>query len=748
MVESDSYLKVLNPEQKQAVIHSGSPLLILAGAGSGKTRVITTKIAWLIDQGVDPRSILAVTFTKKAANEMKERACRLTPQAQFAQIRTFHSFGSWFLRLYGEYCGLSSSFSVYDDDDVISLLSKVEPELNRVDRATAAHGIARAKDYCLTPESSDFSVVSNDVNFPEIYAKYEKRLRETGNVDFGDLILLPLLLLQKEEVIRSQIQKRFSVIMVDEYQDSNVAQFELLKMLVGPQTYVCVVGDDDQSIYSFRGAEVKNILTFQDSFLGSELIKLESNYRSVSPILTTADQVVSKNKERLGKVLHSVRGEGKKPSLVFLANQDEETAFCAKMIEQAHEKGCPYSDWAVLYRTNAQSLGFETEFLNQKIPYRVVGSLKFYDREEIKDVLAYISLVLNPKDEINFARIVNKPTRAVGAVTQDKIINAARAMYETDPSANLLTACNTLVSSFSAKAKKGLQTFLSIMQALNDEIGDLQESQTGFSTENLAFDALNQGTLTKQEPEKSLSSFIEKLSKITGLSEYHEAQDEIAGTQRVANIQELANSACLYPKTKEGLTLFLEHIELDRTISGQEEETDAVTLITLHNTKGLEFPRVIITGIEKGIFPREDKKNESLEEERRLFYVGITRAKDELYLTTCGMRRMYGRMNYTEPSPFLYEINLDSVNLFGNVPSYFKRRAASIGNSETSKQNDPLLEHWKIGTKLFHDDFGYGVISKNEFLDNDFVITVNFETGMSKRFMPAFQANKLMIIKE
>ena len=387
----EEYLSQLNPSQQEAVIHNGSPLLILAGAGSGKTRVITTKIAYLIScKGVDPHSILAVTFTKKAALEMAERARFLEPAASRTQIKTFHSFGAWFLRLYAAEAGIDRNFTVYDDEDSMTLLRKAVPSLTKPEAAEFAHKIALAKDYCLAPDSPDLGTVSTHESFSCIYQAYQDRLRSTGNVDFGDLIMLPVQLLQNNPAVKQHMHRCFSVIMVDEYQDANTAQFLLLQQMAGPDTYICVVGDDDQSIYRFRGAEVQNILNFPRQFPGTTLIKLEQNYRSTPQILKPANEVISRNANRFDKELKAVRHDGEIPVLTFLHSQYDETSFCAEIIAQAHEKGVPYHDWAILYRTNIQSLGFETEFLHRKIPYTIVGSLKFYDREEIKDVTAYL----------------------------------------------------------------------------------------------------------------------------------------------------------------------------------------------------------------------------------------------------------------------------------------------------------------------------------------------------------------------
>ena len=722
--ELKKYLSLLNPEQKKAVEHFDSPLLILAGAGSGKTRVITTKIAYLINQkGILPYSILAVTFTKKAAKEMLDRAILMEPRAEESMIRTFHSFGSWFLRKYYQEAGIDKNFTVYDDDDMVTLLSKAVPELKKTQAAGIAHFISLAKDYCYTPESPELSEISSEPDFPRFYKMYQDRLRQTGNVDFGDLIMLPVMVLEQNEKIRNQMHYRFKVILVDEYQDSNVAQFRLLKALsCENSTYVCVVGDDDQSIYKFRGAEVRNILSFQKEFPGTTLIRLERNYRSTEKILFAADKIVSQNEQRLGKTLVAERGEGKQPVLVFLPNQDEEAKFCASMILHSHEKGCPYKDWAILYRTNAQSLTFESEFLHQKIPYQVVGSLKFYEREEIKDMLAFLRLVANPKDEISFRRIVNKPARALGTVAQNKILIEA---VTSSGLQSLVDACKKVADTFSKKAKEGAAEFCAMMEEFIESINTSQK-------------------------ESSLSEFVELIMNKSTLLEYHKAQDEIAGTQRAANMQELVNSAVLYEYSVQGLLDFLDHIELDRTLESEEDETlDSVTLITLHNTKGLEFPRVIITGLEYGIFPRENKDEAELEEERRLFYVGITRAKDELYITSCAERRLYGKTNFMEPSPFLLEMGKEPFRVLGEKPrSFLACDESQPVSGEDSGDGDDEKKKWSVGTRIYHDDYGYGQIVRSSYSEGELVISVLFENGGTKKFIPAYQKSSLMIVKD
>ena len=732
----EQYLSVLNPQQRQAVVHEGSPLLILAGAGSGKTRVITTKIAYLIgNKNVNPYSILSVTFTKKAANEMRERAVAMEAQAAKAQIRTFHSFGSWFLRKYYEDAGVEQNFTVYDDEDMSILIRKAVPSLSQKESRLAAHQIALAKDYCLTPQD-DLSFLASDFDIQDIYAKYEARLRSTGNVDFGDLIMMPVTVMENSPLIASDIHSRFNVIMVDEYQDSNIAQYKLLQKLSGVKegynNYVCVVGDDDQSIYKFRGAEVQNILGFSKQFPGTQIIRLERNYRSTSKILDAAGIVVGKNQDRLGKTLVADRGEGKMPVLAYVPDQNAEVTFCSELITKAVAAGGKYSDWAILYRTNAQSLGFEKDFLHRHIPYVVVGSLKFYEREEIKDTLAYLALCANPRDEISFRRIVNKPSRGLGDKTQDKILEKAviNNADGTTSYTSLLQACRDCAPELSKKAGEGAQAFLKIYDEL---VASFNKS-------------------------KKLSDFIELVIKKSGLDEYHQASDEIEGTQRVANLQELINSAVPYECSVDGLTAFLDAINLDRTLELQNEEADgdAVTLITLHNTKGLEYNRVVITGLEQGVFPREDKLGADLEEERRLFYVGITRARDELYVTSTAQRILYGSLRMMSPSIFIQESE-EAFKVIGRKPSAFGYGGfggyggygghAAYGGYSTSSRSG-YTGKWAAGTKLYHDDYGYGVVSKAYYNEGELVIEVQFESGGNKKFLPEYQSKALQIIKD
>ena len=679
--DNREYLQKLNPEQYKAVMHTGGPLLILAGAGSGKTRVITTKIAYLIDCcSVDPRSILAVTFTNKAALEMKERVSRMVPEADAVMIRTFHSFGAWLLRRHGSFLDLPARFSIYDDEDSLNLLHSVFPEYKKNDLKPFARKISRAKDYCLSPED-DLSLISFDSSMRKIYSAYERRMKESGSVDFGDLILKTLHLLEENAEIRDRIRKRFSIILVDEYQDSNKAQYELLKQLYGEGSYLCVVGDDDQSIYSFRGAEIQNIIGFPKSFPGASVIKLEQNYRSTGTILKIASEVVRKNAHRLGKTLWTENDEGPKAVVTMVNDQTEEARFCADLLADGN-----YDGTAILYRTNAQSLSFESYFLSRQIPYKIVGSLKFYDREEVKDALALFSLLLNPSDEIAFVRIVNKPARGIGKKSLSRI--KERSYGE---GVDWITSAERSIPDLPKKGAEAVRTFTSF---LRDARGQLEKAPLG--------------------------TFSKAVLEASGLLSYHKGQDETAGTQKVKNLEELVNAASGYDDGEKGLVQFLEDMELDRSrLAGNDPAAHpGVTLITMHNTKGLEFDRVIITGMEEGLFPsRPDESEDDLEEERRIFYVSITRAKKELYLTSCRQRKIWGRLNLQSPSRFLAELPEGCI-------------ASPAGTTRTSS--------FPPGTWVYHAEYGTGQVWKEWHNGRNIVILVRFETGRTAQFLPEY----------
>jgi len=794
------YLACLNPEQLKAVLHEGSPLLILAGAGTGKTRVITTKIAYLVkERGISPESILAVTFTNKAAREMRERAALLEASCERAVIRTFHSFGSWFLRRNAQALGLDSNFVIYDDEDSASLVQAILPNLGKPECRRYASLIARAKDYGLEPDSPSLASLIRDDDFRRVYSLYEERLRGTGNVDFGDLIRLPAKILEKDEAIARRTRQRFRVVLVDEYQDSNVAQFLLLQRLFSPATYLCVVGDDDQSIYRFRGAEIRNILGFASIFPGTETIKLERNYRSYQSILDIAGDVVSRNSGRLGKTLRATRPGGAKPQLALLDDQDQEVSFCSRIIGDMRAKGASLSDIAILYRTNAQSLAFEKEFPRRGIPYRLVGALRFYDREEVKDLLAYLSLLLNPRDEISFRRVVNKPARGLGEGSVESILD--KALRE---GISPIEACRQSKEVLRGRGKAGMDQFLGLLDRTNGLLGKVLNQDEPYS--------LSDGGKRSGKTEggdagsASLAVLLESIVKDSGLVAYHRDQDEIAGTQKLANMDELINASSLYPLAREGLAEFLETIELDRSFQagGEKDGSDAVTLITMHNTKGLEFPCVIVTGLEQGLFPRDDEEGEDLEEQRRLFYVSLTRAKDRLYLSACRWRRIRGRIIETSPSRFLTEMDpgfyefwklgasvsrphagsfprrnfpgtrpvpgsaaasmIPKAGSYGARPSVLPssaataRPTASIRSTSATRPASPVsprqeagpgsVSEWRRGMSVYHDEYGRGSVIKVSMTESSGpLVIVQFETGKIAQFFPKY-TRKLERIKD
>ena len=806
------YLACLNPEQLKAVLHEGSPLLILAGAGTGKTRVITTKIAYLVkERGISPESILAVTFTNKAAREMRERAALLEPSCERAVIRTFHSFGSWFLRRNAQALDLDSNFVIYDDGDSASLVQAILPSLSKPECRRYASLIARAKDYGMEPDSPTLASLIRDEDFRRVYSLYEERLRSTGNVDFGDLIRLPAKILEKDEAIARRTRQRFRVVLVDEYQDSNVAQFLLLQRLFSPETYLCVVGDDDQSIYRFRGAEIRNILSFASIFPGTETVKLERNYRSYQTILDIAGDVVSRNSGRLGKTLRATRPGGAKPQLALLDDQDQEVSFCARIIGEMRARGASLSDIAILYRTNAQSLAFEKEFPRRGIAYRLVGALRFYDREEVKDLLAYLSLLLNPRDEIAFRRIVNKPARGLGEGSVEGILDKA-AKEGLSP----VEASRQSKELLRGKGKAGMEQFLGLLDRATAMLGRAASQEEPYSLSdggrhgggakgpaagkgNAAKSPAGRAAAEKDDAgSASLSALVETIVKESGLVGYHRDQDEIAGTQKLANMDELINASSLYPLAREGLAEFLETIELDRSFqAGAEGETkDAVTLITMHNTKGLEFPCVIVSGLEQGLFPRDDEEGEDLEEQRRLFYVSLTRAKDRLYLSACRWRRIRGRIIETSPSRFLTEMD-PSLYEFWKLGASASRpqtgafprrsfpvnqrpggstgvtlipKAGSYGARPLSSPSTPASNHsaypagskareqadtgavpgseWKRGQAVYHDEYGRGSVIKVSMTESSgSLVIVQFETGKVAQFFPKY-TKKLERIKD
>ncbi len=727
--EEFRYLELLNEPQREAVTAQGEPLLVLAGAGSGKTRVITHKIAYSIDAlGYDPRSVLAVTFTNKAAEEMRERVAHMTDHERSSQvmIRTFHSFGAWVLRRFGQRIGLRDGFTIYDEDDSLALLHSLFPNYKRTDLSPYCKAISRAKDRCIT-EDDDLDSIVPGKQFAEMYRSYQKRLREIGNVDFGDLIIRVIELFRKDPQALDVLKHRFCVILVDEYQDTNLAQLELLRMLHRPGTLLCVVGDDDQSIYRFRGAEVRNILRFPDHFPGTRIIRLEENYRSTGRILHIASTVVANNTGRHEKTLWTRNRKGAKAVLAFADDHSAEAAYCASLVRSwGTGDGA-----AVLYRTNAQSAAFETLFARMGIPYKIVGALRFFEREEVKDALALLSLAVNPADEVAFRRIINKPARGIGKTTLERIFS-----YREAQGREVVTALQEMHAHTKGKATSGIEEFL----ALYDE------------------------ARTCMAEYEDLSHYIERVLNRSGLLDYYRKQDETAFTQKTANLEEFVNSASGYPADWEGLGSFLEVMELDRSRVGRDDPAakPGVTLITMHNTKGLEFKRVVITGLEEGLFPGKPRESEDeIEEERRIFYVSITRAQEELYMTSCRRRLLWGSYTNQMPSRFLREIPLDAVTIIGgsaqdiHTPSFgqvmpfpaSRRKRGAVRADWGRRIEQPIVQAghaeeelctFAPGDAVYHESYGTGWVAASWREHGREIVTVQFENGRQAKFLPAY----------
>lgn len=675
MQDMDQYLDALNAPQREAVLENSAPLLVLAGAGSGKTRVITTKVAYCVKElGIAPWRILAVTFTNKAAQEMRQRIQVMLPEVDISDtnIRTFHSFGAWLLRRHGERIGLNSNFTIYDDDDSLSLLASCYPDHKKKELDPIMRAISRAKDMGLTPDD-DLSDFKTDQRFAQMFQAYENKLRRVGNVDFADLITRSIELLTTCPDVQEWVHRRFKIVLVDEYQDSNVAQFNLLKLLVGPSSFVCVVGDDDQSIYRFRGAEVQNILSFPDVYQGTKIIKLEQNYRSTSSILAIASEVIAHNKGRHPKELWTDNGKGTPPRLIYVEDDRAEADQVARIIKADGR----YESTAVLYRTNAQSVAFETCFSRLSIPYKVVGALRFYEREEVKDAIALIYLQLNPSDEVNWRRMVNKPPRGIGDSAQDKILSHTE---ETD--GNIIEAMRKAVASgdLSGKASSGAKDFLRVYEEAAKRLDNGENAD-----------------------------FAEYLIRESGLLELHQKSDELNKTARTENLEALVSAIAQYPSGREGVGAFLEEAQLDPTTLGREDPSakPGVTLITMHNTKGLEFDRVFIAGMEEGLFPgRASESDDDLEEERRIFYVSVTRARKELYLLSAKRRMIWGRTNYQLPSRFLDEIPQELITIQGTRPG--SGMFGGWGGSSRESGFDGYAGYGSLGEKRARTSIQYG----------------------------------------
>ena len=631
-----SIYDTLNPMQKEAVLQTEGPLLILAGAGSGKTRVLTHRVAYLIEEKqVNPWNILAITFTNKAAGEMRERVDQLVGfGAESIWVSTFHSTCVRILRRHIEYLGYTTNFSIYDSDDQKTLMKQVfkamDVDTKQFKERSVLGTISSAKDKLIGPEEFLLNAGQDfrQRRIGEIYKEYQKRLKKNNALDFDDLIVKTVELFQNNSEVLNYYQERFKYIMVDEYQDTNLAQFKLVSLLASKYRNLCVVGDDDQSIYRFRGADIGNILSFEETFPGAKVIKLEQNYRSTQNILNAANGVIRHNRGRKDKTLWTANGEGELIRFKQFVTAREEADFVAREIR---DSVYAYQDQAVLYRTNAQSRLLEERCIFYNVPYRLVGGVNFYQRKEIKDILAYLKTIANGVDDLSVLRIINVPKRGIGATTMGKVTIFASehgmSLYDALREARQIPGIG--------KAAEKIGTFIGQMESFRARA---------------------------QSEDYTIQDLIEGIMDETGYQQELEAEGEVESQTRLENIEELVNKAVSYEEDSEHSTLdeFLEQVALVADIDNMDESENRVTLMTLHSAKGLEFPKVYLVGLEDGLFPsmmsiNSDDKTD-MEEERRLCYVGITRAKNELVITSARQRMVNGETRYCKPSRFLEEV--------------------------------------------------------------------------------------------
>ena len=721
-----SLLDDLNPMQQKAAAHIEGPLLIIAGAGSGKTRVLTYRIANLLEHGVAPYNILAITFTNKAAREMKERAAKLIGKAaENVWLSTFHSFCARFLRREIEITNVyQKNFTIYDASESLSLIKAALKEMNLSDKQyvpnSISYTISAAKNMLMSPAEFIDSISKNDYHkqkVGEIYELYQKKLVENNALDFDDLLMVTVNILKKNAEVLEKYQNRFKYIMVDEYQDTNGAQYQLTHLLAKKHRNICVVGDADQSIYGWRGADMSNILDFEKDYKETTVIKLEQNYRSTKTILEAANSVISENTNRKKKTLWTENNLGDKITVYQALNEWDEGRFVAKTSKKIKENGENYGDIAVLYRTNAQSRVIEETFMKEGVPYVIVGGLKFYDRKEIKDILAYLKTIYNPLDSVSLNRIINVPKRGLGATSIGKI--AAFAAENELSFFEIIGNPETIAAvGLSKRATAALEDFSALIFELMGE------------AENLP-----------------ISAFVEKVMNKTGYMKELEAEgDNPEAIARIENLKEFIGVAQDFEKSADepNLEEFLAQVALIADVDTANFEDDRVTLMTLHAAKGLEFPHVFMTGMEEGIFPhaRTLMNENEVEEERRACYVGITRAEKKLYLSYAYSRTLYGRESANSPSRFIEEIPenlmeetkgedifearpIKSVSNYGNYSDGYKSAynakftdaPSAFSAMQKAAPQEPLggikpdtNAVYKTGDKVRHGKWGEGMI--------------------------------------
>lgn len=722
----NSLLTGLNKEQQQAVQHTEGPLLILAGAGSGKTKVLTVRIAHLLAQGVNPYEILAITFTNKAAKEMKSRVEGLVGDiANRIWLSTFHSFCAKFLRFeLDNFLGYNSNFTIYDTSDSQAVIKAALKALNLDDKyypvGAMIGAISDAKNKLLF--ASDFRKQARDFyqqKVADVYEYYERELRKNNALDFDDLLLVAVKLLQSNEAVLDKYSKRFRYVMIDEYQDTNHAQYLLAKLLASHWKNIAVVGDADQSIYAWRGADIQNILDFEKDYPNCTSIKLEQNYRSTKIILDAANAVIENNEDRPKKNLWTDKTEGAKIQHFTAQSEHEEAAFIGDTIAKKHDiHGVPYGDMAILYRTNAQSRVLEEALIKRALPYTMVGGTKFYDRKEIKDVLAYLRVLYNPFDDLSLLRIINVPKRSIGATTVAKLQDYARA--------------------------NGTSLFMTLTQL------HLVDTIKGKTKEKLEEFGILIFTLVAEMEDKTVLDILESILDRTGYLAQLEESTDPQDQARAENIGELLSVAKDFQDTNPTGTVedFLEQVALVNDVDSFEQEESKVTLMTLHAAKGLEFPIVFLGGLEEGLFPhsRTLMNPEEIEEERRLAYVGITRAEKELYISNATTRTVFGRTSSYLPSRFIDEIPeelVDGLRAKRKVPDDIKRHVPQHMSVTSRPVTKPIVRNeviadWKVGDTAIHSKWGNGKVINVTGEGAGMKLTIEFPTQGVRVVMAKF----------
>jgi DNA helicase II / ATP-dependent DNA helicase PcrA len=728
--DPSALLDGLNPQQRAAVVHEGSPLLIVAGAGSGKTRVLTHRVAYLLSaRNVQPGQILAITFTNKAAGEMKERVAALVgPRAKAMWVSTFHSACVRILRREAKHAGLSSTFSIYDQADSQRLMTLVCRDLDldpkRYNPRSFSAQVSNLKNDLVDEETFTAQAQTHiEKTMAEAYTLYQRRLREANAADFDDLIMTTVHLLQAFPEVAEHYRRRFRHVLVDEYQDTNHAQYMLIRELTGaaaeddplPPAELCVVGDADQSIYAFRGATIRNILAFEEDYPDARTILLEQNYRSTQRILSAANAVIARNTSRKPKNLWSEAGDGADVVGYVADNEHDEASFVAAEVDRlTDEDNVLPMHVAVFYRTNAQSRVFEEVFIRVGLPYKVVGGVRFYERREVRDALAYLRVLANPEDTVSLRRIINVPKRGIGDRAEACL--EALAQRERVTFADALRRCEDAYG-LATRSLAAVQGFRQLM----DDLRVLVEAGTG--------------------PATVLEAVLERSGYLAELSRSADPQDET----RLENLQELVSVAREFEEASEGgsLTDFLEQVALvadaDQIPDPDSESGGVVTLMTLHTAKGLEFPVVFLTGLEDGIFPHMRSLGDAaeLEEERRLAYVGITRAQERLYLSRAAVRSAWGAPQFNPPSRFLEEVPAELVD--------WRRAEASVtsipamaglaARSDVRSPGNRVVVHLEPGDRVTHDTFGMGTVVSVEGVGEKAVASVDFRTEGVKRLL-------------